>query len=256
MQAPIEAWEEWRDTSLEAELIKWKNIIAIWTERLETAKDLHVMLYEDLTESRASGVGVLRSLIQFLDLDGGSITDDDISCVWEQILGRNAHGNGIRRSKNYVPAYTAAQHSMIKFQLEVFLEYVGNNVDHDSPLAVAIRRYAARIVPANDVDQGAAKMIPANDVDQGAVDDRKAPTGRQRLVEWWQSHPSAPLGISCDPTAELLTDRHATSMELTAPPPLFRGRSPDKTSATTGDDRIQVAMVIPVSYTHLRAHET
>ena len=246
VQAPAEAWEEWRDASLEAELLKWKSIITNWTERLETAEHLHITLYEDLTGSRASGVEALRSLIQFLDWDGGSITADDISCVWEQILGRNAHGNGIRRSKNYVPAYTAAQHSMIKFQLEVFLEYIGNNVDHYSPLAVAIRRYAAKMIPANDVDQGAAKMIPANDVDQGAVvDDRKAPTGRQRLVEWWQSHPSAPLGISCDPTAELLAEPYATSMGLTAPPPLFRGRSPDKMSATTGDDRIQVAMVIP-----------
>ena len=148
VQAPAEAWEDWRDASLHAELLWWKNIIAIWTERLETAEHLHVILYEDLIASRASGVRVLRSLIQFLAFDG-DITDDAISCAWEQILGRNAHGNGIRRSKTYVPAYTAAQHSLIKFELELFLEYVGNNVNHDSPLANAVRRYAAKIIPAN-----------------------------------------------------------------------------------------------------------
>ena len=158
VQAPAEAWEEWRDANLKAELVWWKNIIAIWTERLETAEHLHVMLYEDLTENRASGVGELRSLVQFLDLDG-DITDDAISCVWEQILGRNADGNGIRRSKTYVPAYTAAQHSLIKFELELLLEYVGTNVKHDSPLANAVRRYAAKIIPANKM--AAEREVPS-----------------------------------------------------------------------------------------------
>ena len=158
VQAPAEAWEDWRDASLHAELLWWKNIIAIWTERLETAEHLHVILYEDLIASRASGVRVLRSLIQFLDLDG-DITDDAISCAWEQILGRNAHGNGIRRWKTYVPAYTAAQHSLIKFELELLLEYVGNNVKHDSPLANAVRRYAAKIIPANEM--AAEREVPS-----------------------------------------------------------------------------------------------
>ena len=84
-------------------------------------------------------------------------------------------------------------------------------------------------------------------------------TSRQRLVEWWQSHPSAPIGISCDPTSQLLitdTDTNnatastATSiMGLPIPPPLFRARSPAQIPSTNNggddDDRIQVAMVIP-----------
>ena len=151
VQAPAEAWEEWRDASLEAELLKWKSIITNWTERLETAEHLHITLYEDLTGSRASGVEALRSLIQFLDWDGGSITADDISCVWEQILGRNAHGKGIRRSKKYIPAYTAAQHSMITSKLETFADSIGGNAKYDSPLAEAIRRYAAKIIPASEI---------------------------------------------------------------------------------------------------------
>jgi len=156
VQAPAAAWEEWRDASLEAELFKWKNTIKNWTERLDD-KHLHIMLYEDLTGSRASGVEVLRSLIEFLDLDGG-IADDAISCVWEEILGRKAHDKGIRRSKNYVPAYTAAQHSMITSELEAFADFIGGNAKYKSALAEAIRRYAAKIIPANEM--AAERKIP------------------------------------------------------------------------------------------------
>ena len=89
---------------------------------------------------------------------------------------------------------------------------------------------------------------------QDAANVKKATNSRQQLVEWWQSHPSAPLGISCDPTSKLLADANdasastGTSMGLPIPPPLFRARSPAQIPSTNGggdDERIQVAMVVP-----------
>ena len=150
MQAPIALWEEWRDDRLQTELKKWIDIIRHWEGRKLGA--LHVMLYEDLTGSRATGVEALRSLIQFLGL-GEDKTDDDIACVWEEVLGRKAQDRGIRRSKKYTPAYTAEQHSLIASELRKFADSLDGNASSEgpSPLTKAIRTYAAKKIPSNEM---------------------------------------------------------------------------------------------------------
>mmetsp|Transcript_16865 Transcript_16865/g.48462 ORF Transcript_16865/g.48462 Transcript_16865/m.48462 type:complete len:353 (-) Transcript_16865:115-1173(-) len=150
VQAPLRVWKEWRDEPgrVETELQKWINITRHWAERLD---DLHIVLYEDVIGSRASGVEALRSLIQFLDL-GKDMSDDAIACVWEEILGKKAQGKGIRRSKKYIPAYTAEQHSMITSELEAFADSIDDNgISERSSLIEAIRLYSAKVIPANDM---------------------------------------------------------------------------------------------------------
>ena len=109
---------------------------------------------------------------------------------------------------------------------------------------------AALVVEGQDGAPPAVRTLAPS----SAANEKEATNSRQRLVEWWQSHPSAPIGISCDPTSQLLTDTNdasastATSMGLPIPPPLFRARSPAQIPATNGGGgggRIQVAMVVP-----------
>ena len=149
VQAPISLWEEWRDDRLESELQRWIGIIRHWEGR---KLDLHIILYEDLTGSRATGVEALRSLIQYLDLGEGK-TDDDIACVWEEVLGGKAQDKGIRRSKKYMPAYTAEQHLMITSELRKFADALDWSANSDASflLAKAMRRYAAKKIPSNEM---------------------------------------------------------------------------------------------------------
>lgn len=100
--------------------------------------------------------------------------------------------------------------------------------------------------------EGAPSAVRASALPpSSAANEKGATSSRQRLVEWWQNHPSAPLGISCDPTSQLRTDANdatATSMGLPIPPPLFRARSPAHVhvSHANGEDfRVEVAMVVP-----------
>ena len=151
VQAPISLWEEWRDDRFFTETTKWIDTIRHWEGRQLDA--LHVIRYEDLTGSRATGVEALRSLIQFLGLEGGK-TDDDIACVWEEVLGRKAQDKGIRRSKKYTPAFTAEQNSMITSMLQNFADSLYANAsseDNPSILTKAIRAYAAKKIPLNEM---------------------------------------------------------------------------------------------------------
>ena len=115
------------------------------------------------------------------------------------------------------------------------------------PAAVGSAAPTALVVERQEEASSTLRTLtPSSDANE------KEATNNCRLVEWWQSHPSAPIGISCDPTSQLLADTNdastATSMGLPIPPPLFRARSPAQVPATDsggGDDRIQVAMVVP-----------
>ena len=146
----MKLWEEWRDDRYRLELERWIETIRHWEGRKLDA--LHVILYEDLTGSRATGVEALRSLIQFLGLGEGK-TDDGIACAWEEVLGGKAQGNGIRRSKIYTPAYTAEQHSFITSTLRKFEDSLDGNASSEgpSPLTKAIRMYAAKKIPSNEM---------------------------------------------------------------------------------------------------------
>ncbi|KAL7545366.1 hypothetical protein ACHAWF_008718 [Thalassiosira exigua] len=152
VQAPLHVWEDWRDETgrVETELQKWINVTKHWAEeRFDhlNAEQVHVVLYENLTADRASGVDALQSLVRFLDF--GTVSDDAIACVWEEILGKNSQDKGIRRSKNYTPKFTAKQHFIITSGLQTFSDYIGTS--GSSPLAQAIRLYSGEMISETEM---------------------------------------------------------------------------------------------------------
>lgn len=138
IQAPVEVWEAWRDEPgrVMTEVQGWINITKYWSSRMSDQLT-HVMMYEELVR-RDTGVGTLSSLIAFLGY-GDIVTAEAIRCAWEEILGTNAQGRGIRRPKKYVPEFTFEQNAWITAELQAFAASFGRG---RSSLGAAIRSYA------------------------------------------------------------------------------------------------------------------
>mmetsp|Transcript_40166 Transcript_40166/g.82652 ORF Transcript_40166/g.82652 Transcript_40166/m.82652 type:complete len:219 (+) Transcript_40166:882-1538(+) len=143
IQAPLEVWEEWRDEPgrVVTEVMGWINITKHWARRMNhwlNYDNLYVLMYEDLV-GRDTGIRALSSLISFLGYSN-KVTDEAIRCAWEEILGEDAKGRGIRRQKEYVPSYSTEQDAWITAELQAFAEWFGQD-NAQSSLGEAVRSY-------------------------------------------------------------------------------------------------------------------
>jgi len=144
-QVTEEDWRKFRDEWLEGMLDAWVNMIDTWKKMTKYQVGAYFVM-EHLWDP-AQGPLLLQRLANLLKEAGFSTpAEEEIPCIWLKIMGGEkaikAHHESPYEYKDYIPAYTVAQRSMMIEKLDELTTKYANN---DTELVEVLKQYQEEI---------------------------------------------------------------------------------------------------------------